>query len=606
MSWKYNLLLKVLDQIRYESPLEMKSYRPLETNFEKINEARAKSLIHLYLKSNFWIISFEEREHYVTDGKYDWWIDAYYIDKNSKKVYIIQAKFRTNEVNFESKDITHDELLKMDIKRIIQDWENVDEDWNKYRWKILQLQNEISGISNIARYEFPVVILANVKSSIKESHFNRLTGWYETEVYNFEKIYSDLLFPIIHWTYFNEDELSIEIDLSSNSDSSNIEYYVDTANWEVAIQVLFVPTKEIAKVLHKYKNSILKYNPRSYLEMRSWHVNSEIYESIVSKTTNEFALFNNGITILSSETSFQKNSWRKNVAQLVIDSPQIINWGQTSFTLSWIYEEILNGDLDENIFNGKGVLLKIITLNEENTNTLEIIESISHATNNQSKVTDADRRSNDKIQIEVQKNIFNKYWLFYERKTWEFADGMKNNYIDEDLIIDRTDFVRLALAVEFPKNYKDDDKFNYKNPKNVTEAWLFKEGNFNTILTNVSQVDRIMFWYFSWLELIKIKKIQAVDFKDKFWYSLYWNALRYWELWVVIMVTYLHYEDKFKKDELIDKVRLVLSEWKDFEEVSISKPHNKNYFDKELDMSNYAGYYKSDNLIKDMKNYFIK
>lgn len=604
MSSKYSVLLNVLDKIRYEAPLTMPSYRPIETDIDKINQARSKSIIHLYIKSNFWLTDFKSREHFVTDGAYDGWIDGYYIDEINKMVFIIQAKFRTNERNFESKDITYDELLKMDTSRIIQDAEAMDEDWNSYRGKILQLQRQISEISDIARYKYKVVILANLSNEIKPSQLKRLTGGYEVEIYDFERMYNDLLFPIIHGTYFNENELNIEIDLSSTSDSSNIEYYVDTANWEVEIQALFVPTKEIGKILYKYKNSILKYNPRSYLEMKSWHVNNEIYESIVSKTTNEFALFNNGITILSTGTSFQKNSWRKKVAQLLIESPQIINWWQTSYTLSWIYEEMLEWNLPENIFDGKGVLLKIITLNEENTNVLEIIESISQATNNQSKVTDADRRSNDKIQIKVQKKVFDKFWLFYERKKWEFADGVRHKYINRDLIINRTDFVRLAFALEFPNNYDNTGWFNYKNPKNVTEAWLFKTGHFDYILSDVNQVDRIMYGYFLMLELKKIKKMQSLDVKDKFWLSLYWNALRYWELWVIIVTTHLFYKEDFITDELREVLNLVLSKWKKFEEDSISYISNKNYFNKDLDISDYAWYYKSENFIRDIKQNF--
>jgi hypothetical protein len=46
-------------------------------------------------------------------------------------------------------------------------------------------------------------------------------------------------------------------------------------------------------------------------------------------------------------------------------------------------------------------------------------KEISRATNQQTAVDDADRRSNDKIQIELQ-----KYGLFYERKRGEFFDGL--------------------------------------------------------------------------------------------------------------------------------------------------------------------------------------
>ncbi|TOO19281.1 AIPR family protein, partial [Vibrio parahaemolyticus] len=96
------------------------------------------------------------------------------------------------------------------------------------------------------------------------------------------------------------------------------------------ITVVFVPTSEIGRVLYTYRNSILKYNPRCYLEMKANTVNNEIYSTIKNKNTNEFALFNNGITMLSDETNVNERIGQKDKAQILISNPQIINGGQTA------------------------------------------------------------------------------------------------------------------------------------------------------------------------------------------------------------------------------------------------------------------------------------
>ncbi|TOO19306.1 AIPR family protein, partial [Vibrio parahaemolyticus] len=62
----------------------------------------------------------------------------------------------------------------------------------------------------------------------------------------------------------------------------------------------------------------------------------------------------------------------------------------------------------------------------DETKKRHLIESISKATNRQSEVSDADRRSNDKIQIDLQDEIFDKFGYYYERKKGEFADGLKD------------------------------------------------------------------------------------------------------------------------------------------------------------------------------------
>lgn len=74
----------------------------------------------MYLKVSFGLLDFEQREHLLTDGAFDGGIDGYYISKESKTIYLIQSKFRTSTKNFEQKEIALDEILSMDIDRILK------------------------------------------------------------------------------------------------------------------------------------------------------------------------------------------------------------------------------------------------------------------------------------------------------------------------------------------------------------------------------------------------------------------------------------------------------------------------------------------------------
>ena len=58
-------------------------------------------------------------------------------------------------------------------------------------------------------------------------------------------------------------------------------------------------------------------------------------------------------------------------------------------------------------------------MHEEQPDT-EFIERLSDATNKQTTVSEADRRSNLKIQVQIQENIFNEYGILYGRKRGEF------------------------------------------------------------------------------------------------------------------------------------------------------------------------------------------
>jgi hypothetical protein len=446
---KYVMLLKILDQIREEAKSTSLSSRYIVPvgDLDQINQARARAFIHLYLKVSFGLLDFAERERFITDGSYDGGVDGYYVDKEARVIYFIQSKFRTTEANFRSKLMTVEELLAMDVARILDGHEE-DENGNKYNGKILGLQREIRSIEDIARYKYKVVLLANVDVP-SPSKLARVVGGFSCEVLDYEKCYELLVFPVVSGTYFNASDLVIHLDLSNKSAGSKISYTVDTRFGECDITVLFVPTLEIAKTFNKFKNSILRFNPRSYLELEGAKVNEAIRTTILQQGKNEFALYNNGITMLSDETNLNERIGQRNKAQLNIRNPQIINGGQTAYTLSRIYVEHLSGSGDA-LFAGKEVLLKVITLNSgaetKESEKLRLIEAISEATNLQTAVITADRYSNEEVNLQLQKTLFDKYGLLYERKRGEFQDGLHNGYVRQSQIVERNLFFRILFA----------------------------------------------------------------------------------------------------------------------------------------------------------------
>jgi|688.fasta_scaffold177862_2 hypothetical protein len=474
---RYEIFLRVIDQIRKEAPQEFHTkYLPNEEDTEKVNQARSRAFIHLYLKVMFGITDFKTRENTITDRSYDGGIDGYFISEESKKIYLIQSKFRTTEKNFEEKEIMLEEILAMDINRILQGEEKDDHD-NPYNGKIKQLQREISQISDIARYDYSVAILAN--SRISPAKAKQLTGGYAAEIFNFERTYRELVFPIVRGTYFTASDISIPIDLSQKNSGSKISYNVSTRYGNCEITVLFVPAIEIAKLMHKYKNSILTYNPRSYLELQGKSINTAIRETILNTDSNEFALFNNGITMLSDETNINEKIGQKNKAQLYVKNPQIINGGQTSFSLSRIYAEDIDGS--EKNFLGKEVLLKVITLVDTINidEKMQLIDDISNATNKQTPVINADKFSNELFHISVQTFLFENYGLLYERKRGEFADGIHDGYITGGKIVERNFLWRLFYTAN------GDIKKGYQKK-------LFQKNNFLDIkLEETEKFDRL-------------------------------------------------------------------------------------------------------------------
>ena len=371
------------------------------------------------------------------------------------------------------------------------------------------------------------------------------------------------------------------------------------------ITILFVPTIEIAKILYKYKNSILKYNPRSYLDMAGGSVNYQISKTITGKNTNEFALFNNGITVLSDETYLNTKVAKKGVGQLILMNPQIINGGQTAYTLSNIYQDVLDGKIEETVFDNKEVLLKVITFSEDSTDNsskkLELIESISKATNQQTEVSEADRRSNDKIQIELQNLIYENYGLFYQRKAGEFGEGLKNKYITRHNIIDRELLLRLILAT----------KLKPSQARRTGGATLFKKTNFDNILTSTKDYKKYIYAYDIYSKLVEIQNTFKEDKNNKDGIINYGYALRYGKFAVISVIIQKY--DEYKEKDIGVIVHDVLSNWIKFEN-SISKEKiNNSYFREVPDLEtgkirqiqNFDGYYKGTTINQQVKNFYL-
>lgn len=491
----------------------------------------------------------------------------------------------------------------MQIDRITEGHET-DESNNQYNGKIQQLIRDIKKIDDIGRYSYEVIILANL-TGYTDTQIKRITGGFSAQVFNFQRAYSELLFPVITGTFYNANELSIYLNLTGKSSSSSrINYSVETEYENCDITVVFVPTEEIGKILHQYKNSILKYNPRCYLELQSNDVNKEIYNTIIYKKTNEFALYNNGITMLSDETSFNEKIGQLDKAQICITSPQIINGGQTAFTLSRIYEEMLSGRHSADIFKGKEVLLKIITFQKDDNFDQEqknkLIESISKATNQQSPISEADRRSNDQVQLYMQKELFNKFGIYYERKKGEYSDGLREKYISRKQIINRDALLRIAMACTGSAS----------QARRNSDKVIFQEKNFNGNL--IASEENIYMYYYAfrcYQHLVQLEK-QPHETK-KYNYGF---GLRYGKYALISAIIYKKYIDKSSLDKYEIDTEDVLKEWANFEQKVSSLSTNSDYFytvsvqdDREPELYyNFDGYYKGRTLNSDIKNYFNK
>lgn len=583
----YKTLCGVLDLLRTEAPAKLRQYHPEPTNQDALIQARSRALIHLFLKARFGLVEFAQRENLITDGSNDGGVDAYYIDERAKKIYIIQSKFRAKASNFVSANVGADDLLKMEVKRITEGHDRSASGAN-YNDRIRNgLQKAIKKLRDAASYTICVVLLGNTKH-FTQAHLRRLVEGYVPEQFSHERVYEELLFPVVNGTYFSEPNLTIEINLSNLKSETHLDYDAKTHKLRPNIKLLFVPTHEIGRIMHAYKNAILKYNPRSFLELKKNLINQGIEKSVRNTRSNEFSLFNNGLTIIADNTMISSTTAKQGKAQVVITNPQLVNGGQTAYTLGRIYEDCEKKQ-DFRVFRGKEVLLRIITFVEPLTDRTEpqrmrLIEDISKASNWQTKVDDFDRRSNDHLQVKLQNEFFKRHGLYYERKKGEFSDGIRAGYVTPDALINREKLIRIALATSFLVNQ------SRSSLKKLAGADAL------AALLKINDVDRYAYGY-EISKLLESRRRRSPSRKgDRYHVRNYGQALRYGQYAVIAVCTKVGFSASKSNAEVVDGV---LSQWIDFEDRIQRKRTNAAYrVDSAFDFVNY---YKGSTINEDLR-----
>lgn len=557
---KYNSLVNILDVLAKEAPTAYKNYT-ITDNCEKNNQIRSRCLIHLFLMVRFGVMNFLDREAFITEGAYDGGIDGFYIDKEKKIIYLIQSKFRTNEYNFENVEISIDEILKMDIGRILTG-EKKDENGNNYNGKILGLQRKYGELEELGLYKKQVIFLCNLKRHNSDV-IRRLIDNFNYEIFDFEKVYNKLVFPLLTSTYYDADYLDITINLEKKQ-AHYLNQEIITKEGSFDITIVFVPTYEIAKIMSKYKNALLLFNPRNYLSLSKNDVNKEIRKSIIEIETGEFAIFNNGITIYADGAGVNTLTGRQDSGTVSIKKPQIINGGQTAYTLSKLFEE----GIEKDKFDKKEVMLKIITPSYTQDSSvdgkeLEIIKNISKSTNQQSKIEEADMRANDEKQIRIQKLFFEKFGLLYERKKGEFEEAISKKIINQDTLIRRDDFIKAYFSF----------KGNPGESKNAKKDNLFGEKKFNEIFDNLEDnMEAIILSAVLFRKIIEIEKNKKNTIINNCGY-----ALKYGKNAVIYMYSLVFsYELNLSKIE--SNIIKLLENWKKFEEFALKNLSGRDVF----------------------------
>ena len=152
---------------------------------------------------------------------------------------------------------------------------------------------------------------------------------------------------------------------------------------------------ELARLTDEYGNRLFEKNIRRYLGLAGNRVNEAVAATLREPAQRpSFYFYNNGITITCSK--FRHNALQRESWTIKVEGLQIVNGGQTARTVQHLAQEVGAAIRDAE------VLVRIYELQE---NDVELVESITFATNSQNPVDLRDLKANDPRQATLGQSI---------------------------------------------------------------------------------------------------------------------------------------------------------------------------------------------------------
>lgn len=370
----------------FSSLISMEDYKKAKpsANEEEINVAflsRSLAAFAIVIKTN---CDFQEAANSVTDGFQDNGIDAIYIDKADKNIYLIQAKW----ISDGKASISQGDTLKFTsgIEHIV---ELQFDDFNE---KIKNREEEITKALSNVEYRLTALVIMTTINDIaiecKDVLNKKKNSFNEGNIELFD--YSSILLTQIYKRMI-EDVSDKEITLDNLIlNNWGIIEYDDSAQGYYGI----VSAEIIADWWQKFGIRLLHKNIRNFkgdTEVNKGMIN------VLSVSPELFCFYNNGIKIIAQ--NIQKalvNSNNKKSGSFILQDASIVNGAQTYGSIGTAYIDNSSQTSKANVF------VEIISLNGM---VEEIGKNITKLSNTQNRIESKDFVAMDGLQEKIKQDL---------------------------------------------------------------------------------------------------------------------------------------------------------------------------------------------------------
>jgi hypothetical protein len=357
---------------------------------------------------------------YCAFGNNDYGIDAYYIDKEAKNLYLYQFKWSDNYELFKE---TYKRLIKDGIERIFGD-PNTDSSINKLIPKLKLDLEEYKDLIN------KVYICFVFNGEPEKAEGSRVLESLREELES-KKHFID--------SYFNNNEITLTIQYISNETKKvnqtsrtkktfqyDISFKAQSAKRATGNEVLhlgLINIFDLYKMFVDMKQRLFEKNIRAGLAddlAPNQAIKKSLKDIVINKKVSPeyFTFYHNGVTLFAEKLDGENGTTK-------IVEPRVLNGAQTITTLSRFIEDIQK---HPNYADYETTLKQIEVIGKIITNcSQEFVTQVTISNNKQNPVESWNLRANDLIQLEFE-DKFRKDGIFYERQENSFA-----NLRDSDL-----------------------------------------------------------------------------------------------------------------------------------------------------------------------------
>ena len=340
----------------------------------------------------------------VVGGAHDREIDALYIndDEGKHAVWIVQGKFR-RRVNGGTES-RHDVDVFADLARyLVTSEEETPEFWADIRLNQFNAAGRFREARARVQRGYPVRLV-----------FASLHNFDEGDVAEATRSVRDTL-PTAVIDFFDGDAIGRRLDdylydVMPSIDPIELNVLEDSIppirDADVAAYSFSVRGNELAELYRRIGDPLFARNIRWYMGENP--VNLDI-EKTVRETPERFWLYNNGITFIADTAVFQLDADSR---VLRLEGGQLVNGQQTTRTLHALWS-----DAHTRVQVGRTrVPVRVIEIHHQDVDRRDaLVSGIVRATNWQTAVSMADLHSNDRVQIDLQRDLFARGYV-YKRK----------------------------------------------------------------------------------------------------------------------------------------------------------------------------------------------